>query len=268
MVNIKDIVWENIERVRKNSPLVLSITNYVVMNNSANALLSIGASPIMSLCEEEALEMVSLCNSVVVNIGTVERSSLQTMLTALRCANTLKKPIVLDPVGVGATSYRKESVEKLLANGFFNYIRANASEIMTMAGMSVDSKGVDSTQSSLNSKASAVSLSKRLNSVVCVSGEVDLVVSGNKTAYINNGSAMLEKVTGMGCTSTAILGAFSAVCDDCFNAGISATSYMGVCGEIAASKSAGPGSLQLNILDVFYNLSKEQYMDIANIELD
>lgn len=268
MKRMKNRVWKQIERVRQTCPLVLNLTNYVVMNSSANALLSLGASPIMSLCEHETLEMVSLCNSVVVNIGTIEQLSLKAMLEAVKSANALNKPVVLDPVGVGATSYRKESVERLLSSGKFDYIRGNASEIMFLAGMSVGSKGVDSTQSSLKSKSSAEALSKSLDSVVCVSGEVDLVVSGDRTAYLRNGSPMLEKVTGMGCTSTAILGAFSAVCDDRFEAGVAASSFMGVCGEIAASKSIGPGSLQVTILDTFYTLSKEQYMDLATIELD
>ena len=173
--------------------------------------------------------------------------------------------MVLDPVGAGATSFRNQTLRDILAAGTPTFIRGNASEIMTMAGLSTQSKGVDSSESSLNSLDAAKALSQRVGCIVCVSGETDLVVEGDRVVYLHNGSPMMEKVTGLGCTASAILGAFAAVVKNPFMAAVSATSFMGVCGEIAVGMSQGPGTLQLHLYDVMYNLSREQFMQIVRV---
>ena len=246
-----DQIWENIQRVKAESPLVHNITNAVVMNNTANALLAAGASPIMAHALEEIDEMVAF---------TVE-----SMKAAIRRANEVGHPVVLDPVGAGATSFRNQTLRDILVAGTPTFIRGNASEIMTMAGLSTQSKGVDSSESSLNSLDAAKALSQRVGCIVCVSGETDLVVEGDRVVYLHNGSPMMEKVTGLGCTASAILGAFAAVVKNPFMAAVSATSFMGVCGEIAVGISQGPGTLQLHLYDVMYNLSREQFMQTVRV---
>lgn len=262
---MRELVWENIQRVRNEAPLIHNITNAVVMNNTANALLAAGASPIMAHALEEIDEMVPLCRATVINIGTLDRFTVESMKAAIRRANEVGRPVVLDPVGAGATSFRNRTLQDILASGKPQFIRGNASEIMVMSGLSTRSKGVDSSESSLNSLEAAKALSKRVGCIVCVSGETDLVVEGDRVVYLYNGSPMMEKVTGLGCTASAILGAFAAVSEDTFMAAVSATSFMGVCGEIAVGMSQGPGTLQLHLYDVMYNLNREQFMQIVRI---
>ena len=261
-----DNIWKDILQVRQQAPLVLNITNYVVMNNTANALLATGASPIMAHAIEETEEMVTICNSIVINIGTLDRFTVEAMLKAIKIANRLKKPIVLDPVGAGASSFRKETLKKILQSGTPGFIRGNASEIMVLAGLSIQSKGVDSSESSLNSLSAAIGLSNKYNCIITVSGETDIVTNGKETLLLKNGSHLMEKVTGLGCTATAIMGAFSAVQTNPLQAAISATAFMGICGEIAAEVSKGPGTLQLHLYDIMYNLTKEQVQDRIKIE--
>ena len=168
-----DQIWENIQRVKAESPLVHNITNAVVMNNTANALLAAGASPIMAHALEEIDEMVALCRATVINIGTLDRFTVESMKAAIRRANEVGHPVV-----AGATSFRNQTLRDILVAGTPTFIRGNASEIMTMAGLSTQSKGVDSSESSLNSLDAAKALSQRVGCIVCVSGETDLVVEG------------------------------------------------------------------------------------------
>lgn len=258
-------IWKNIQLVKSQSPLVHNITNAVVMNNTANALLAAGASPIMAHALEEIDEMVTICRATVINIGTLDRFTVESMKAAIKKANSLRRPIVLDPVGAGATSFRNQTLQAILNAGHPQFIRGNASEVMALAGFSVQTKGVDSTESSLSSLEAARTLSREHHCVVCVSGETDLVVQDQRVLYLHNGSPLMEKVTGLGCTATAILGAFAAVVKDPFEAAVSATAFMGVCGEIAAGMSQGPGTLQLHLYDTMYNLTYEQF--IAHIRI-
>ena len=261
----KDIIWNTICQVKEKSPLVHNITNAVVMNNTANALLAAGASPIMAHALEEIEDMVPLCQATVINIGTLDRFMVESMKAAIKKANEVGRPVVLDPVGAGATRFRNQTLQAILETGNPQYIRGNASEIMTLAGLSTRSKGVDSTESSLSSLSAAQRLSERIRGIVCVSGETDLVVEGNRVMYCYNGSRMMEKVTGLGCTASAILGAFAAVHPNLFEAAVSATVFMGVCGEIAAGMAQGPGTLQLHLYDVMYSLTSEQFYSIVRI---
>lgn len=262
---MKEIICNLINRVRIHTPIVHNITNYVVMNNSANALLAIGASPIMSHAKEEIEEMVSLCGSLVINIGTLDRFTVEAMHLAAKKAEELGKPVVLDPVGAGATRYRNETLDQLINNNNISYIRGNASEIIILAGNSVISRGVDSSESSLNSLNSALKLSNDIKSTICVSGQIDLIIDKNKICYIDNGSTLMTNVTGLGCSASAVLGAFAALKHDPFESAIAATALMAICGEIAAEKSEGPGTLQLHLYDALYNITNEQIMSRIKI---
>lgn len=252
-------------QVRRQSPLVLSITNDVVMNNTANALLAAGASPIMTDESEEIEEMVALTAATVINIGTLKRETVASMKLALKKAVELGKPSVIDPVGAGATTYRNRVLDELFAVATPAFVRGNPGEIMTLAGLAVASKGVDSTVGSASAEESAGQLAGQLGCVVSVSGETDIITDGVHTAYIDSGDQMMSRVTGLGCTASALLGAFAAVQPNRFMAALSAAAFMAVCGEIAARESIGPGSLQLNLYDVMFTLIEPHFMECAKV---
>lgn len=263
---MKQKIWVRLRLVRERSPLVHNITNYVVMNNTANALLAMGASPIMSHAPEEVEEMVGICQALVVNIGTLSGHWISAMKTAAAKANQLNKPWVLDPVGAGASSYRNTALERLLALRPM-VIRGNASEILALARHNgTRTKGVDSTAQSDEAFAAAKWLNEQYGAVVCISGATDIIISGDATARLSNGSELMTRVTGLGCTATAMIGACCAVIDNTFDATVAAMALLGVCGAIAAEQSAGPGSLQLNLLDKLHNITDTEFIERLKIE--
>lgn len=256
---MKESLWNSILSVRKNAPLVHNITNYVVMNTTANALLAIGASPIMAHGHPEVRDMVALSGVSVINIGTLDEYWVESMLLAASKAHELGKPWVLDPVGAGATTYRDDVVTQLLECKP-TVIRGNASEIMALAKVSQSkTKGVDSIHESIEAIAAAQWLNANIGSVVCVSGTVDVIVSGNDRIFVSNGHPLMQQVTGLGCTATAIIGAFIAVETDAFKATAAAMTLLAISGQLAQKISEGPGSLQLQLLDKLYNISQEEF---------
>ena len=254
-----------LNEIRNNSPLVHNITNYVVMNNTANALLSIGASPVMAHSLDEVEDIISISSSLVINMGTLSELWVDSMIKAGKKANQLKKPIVFDPVGVGASSYRTEIAKEIIEKTSPSVIRGNASEIMVLAQLSSVTKGVDSTAKTVEALDGAIQLSKELNNTVVVSGETDYIVTRNKVSSINNGREIMSKVTGMGCTATSVIGASVAVEDDVHEAAVFSMALMGVAGEIAESKSNGPGSFQISFLDTLSSISSKIISDNARI---
>lgn len=249
-------IWSSVEEIRKTAPVVHNITNYVVMNNSANALLAIGASPVMAHAEEEVEDMVGIAGALVLNIGTLSPPWIRAMLRAAHAAEDRKVPIVLDPVGAGATPYRTRTSRELFREVPPAIIRGNASEIMAMLDEAAKTKGVDSIAASHAAVDAARQLSKIYGSVVCVSGERDYIVCGNDITSVMNGHILMTRVTGMGCIATALCGAFAAVNPVFAEAAAQAMAVMGIAGEIAAEDCPGPGSLQVRFLDTLYRLSK------------
>lgn len=258
-------IWENIQKVRALSPLVHNITNYVVMNSSANALLAAGASPVMAHAEEEVRDMVGIANSLVLNIGTLSGTWIESMKIALKEANKLGKPVVFDPVGAGATRYRSETAEKVLNTGSVSVIRGNASEIRALVSDDLKTKGVDSTVSAASALDSAKLLQQKYKCIICISGEIDYIISHDEIAEIHNGHVMMPRVTGMGCSATALIGAFTGITSNYFEAAVSGMALMGVAGELAAKESSGPASLEMNFLNKLYNLTEKEYF--ATIKL-
>ena len=254
MITSKEII-QNLEQLRSASPLVHNITNYVVMNNTANALLSIGASPVMAHAIEEVEDMVNITSSLVINMGTLSEKWIEAMVKAGKKANTNHVPVIFDPVGVGATPYRTETAKVVLRECKPSVIRGNASEIMALTNANTRTKGVDSTLSSDSALDAAKILAKEYKTIVVISGQTDYITDGETVVSISNGSEMMARVTGMGCTATAIIGAFAGIEKNMLRATTSAMAMMGIAGEIAVSKSSGPGSLQMNFLDELYNLT-------------
>lgn len=250
--------------VREQKPLVVNITNYVVMNNTANALLAIGASPIMAHSRQEMAEMMHIAGSLVINIGTLDSEWIERMLFAVEQANANNKPIVLDPVGCGASVLRTQTARTLAANANNLIIRGNASEIIALAGEASQTKGVDALDSSDTALAAAQALVAQYHANVVISGEVDYVVTASQTISLSNGHHMMPYVTGMGCSLTALTGAFAAIGE---TSGLAATAIYAIAGEIAAKQSAGPASLQLNIIDVLYQISAEQICQRLNMDV-
>ena len=258
MINAKEI-WKDIERMRSSRPLIHNITNYVVMNSTANALLAIGSSPVMAHAEEEAEEMAGLASALVLNMGTLSPSWVSAMKKAQRKAREVGKPVIFDPVGAGATSYRTNTASDILAGGV-TIVRGNASEILSLESAAGGTKGVDSTAKSDNALSAAKNLLKQGVKTVTISGETDYILSEQRTFAIRNGNAMMPLVTGLGCTASALTGAFAAVNPDPGEAAANAMAVMGICGEIAATNSRGPGSFQTAFIDALYNLTEK---DIA-----
>ncbi len=257
-------LWNDVVAVRETSPLVHSITNLVVMSYNANALLALGAAPVMAHAREEVEEMVSIAGALVLNIGTLQPEWVDAMKLAAKKAVSLNKPIILDPVGAGATSYRNRTITELLVTAKPAVIRGNASEIMSVSGLTSATKGVESLQSSEAAIDAAKTLARKIDGVVCVSGATDIVTDKNgKTAFLKNGHPWMTKITGTGCSATAIIGAFAAVQPDYWRATLSAMAYLGVVGEYATEEvqkqNAGVGSLQIKILDALQLMTRDKF---------
>jgi len=250
---------ENIENtlnnIRIKSPLVHNITNYVVMNSTANALLAIGASPLMAHAKEEVEDIVSIASSLVINMGTLSDKWIDSMLLAVKKAKEINRPFVFDPVGIGASKYRTQTALKIIKTATPNVIRGNASEIMALAQLTNNTKGVDSAMQTEDAIVGAIKLSKQLNNTVVISGAIDYIITGDIVSKISNGSPLMAKVTGMGCSSTSIIGACIAVEPNMHLASTSAMAIMGIAGDMADKLSKGPGSFQDNFTDSLYLIS-------------
>jgi hydroxyethylthiazole kinase len=253
-------IWADISAVRERAPLVHSITNFVVMNLNANVLLAAGASPVMAHAHEEVLDMVGIAQSLVLNIGTLEPAWIESMRLALAAAAKRGIPTVLDPVGAGATPYRNASLELLLNTASPTVVRGNGSEIMSVAGANVQTKGVDSSAGANDALSSARALVARTDGVVCVSGATDHILDKTRWALLANGHPWMTKITGVGCSATALIGAFCAVQPDAWRATVSAMALMGVVGEVAAEQAVvrkqGVGSMQVLMLDALQLLDQ------------
>lgn len=263
-ITAKDI-WLDIEKIRETSPLIHNITNYVVMNSTANVLLAIGASPVMAHAEEEVEEMTGIARALVINIGTLSESWVKAMFRAVGRAGELGIPVILDPVGAGATSYRTKTCHDLIDALSPAIIRGNASEIMALVMGETKTKGVDSSDPSEAALEAARRLNENTGSTVCVSGEVDYIVDGGSVITIENGHPIMGRVTGMGCAATALCGAFAAVNSSFPAATVGAMAVMGIAGEMAAESSGGPGSLQVGFLDALFRLSVDDMTDRIRI---
>ena len=243
-----------------------NITNYVVMNTTANALLALGASPVMAHAEEEVAEMAGLARALVINIGTLSRAWVHAMILAGRAAHARHTAIVFDPVGAGATRFRTETAHRLLNEVPVSIVRGNASEIRALCTADHVTKGVDSIHASEDALDAARALAARHGCVVSVSGATDLVVSSDSVIRVRNGHPMMPRVTGLGCTATALTGAFAAVNASPLRAAAHAMAVMGIAGELATKDCHGPGSFQVHFLDALYLLRESDIYSRLQME--
>lgn len=266
---LKETVKNDLKLLRDIKPLVHNITNYVVMNFTANILIGIGASPIMAHAPEEMEDIVNISQAVVINIGTLSAHWVDAMLTAGKYANKIGVPVILDPVGNGATRYRTETVKELLNRIKFSIIRGNASEIIAISEeMDTGTKGVDTVNSSLDAMETAQEVANKLNTIIVVSGKTDVVTDGQDTFLLKNGSAMLRSLTGTGCAATAVIAAFSAVDDNFLSAAIAGVSVYNIASEFADKDSAGsgPGTFMMKFYDEIYKINNcEKWLKIEKV---
>jgi hydroxyethylthiazole kinase len=240
--------------IRERKPLVHQITNYVVMNETANATLALGALPVMAHALQEVEEMASAASALVLNIGTLSDDWVEAMLAAGRAANRSGAPVVLDPVGAGATTYRTETAGRLLEELDVAVVRGNSAEIATLAGREAEIRGVEAVGSAGEPKL-AREAALALGCVAAVTGPVDHVSDGQGVHSVSNGHELLGTVTGTGCMATAITGCFLAVRpDDALEAATEALVAFGVAGENAAKQAKGPGSFHVALYDALYGL--------------
>ena len=239
-----------LRELRDRKPLVHQITNYVVMNETANATLALGALPVMAHASEEVEEMVRLAGALVINIGTLSRPWVEAMAAAGRAANAAGVPVVLDPVGAGATTFRTESAQRLLAEVDVAVLRGNAGEVATLVGREAEVRGVESIGAGADRAELARAAARSLGVVASVTGAVDHVSDGDRVVAVKNGHELLAKVTGTGCMSSAITGCFlKAKRDAPLEAAAEALAAFGVAGEDAAQDARGPGSFHVNLYD-------------------
>ncbi|RJR33790.1 MAG: hydroxyethylthiazole kinase [Desulfobacteraceae bacterium] len=256
----------NLAEVRRARPLIHNITNFVVMNYTANGLLAMGASPVMAHAQGEVEEMVSLAGALVLNIGTLSPEWIDSMVRAGKRANELDIPVVLDPVGSGATRMRTASAKRIIGEVSIRVIRGNSSEILSLAQGGARTKGVDSLHAVDEAGETAGALARELKITLAVTGAVDLVTDGSRLLRVHNGHPMMQNVTGTGCTATAAIGAFMAVDKDSVRATATALAYFGLAGEKAAEKADGPGSYQIGMLDALYRITPEHLKEGARIQ--
>ena len=264
-------VWADIATVRQNKPLVHCITNLVVTNFTANVLLACGAAPVMAHAHEEVQDMAGIAQGLLLNIGTLDPYWVQSMKLAFAAAQKRGIPVVIDPVGAGATSYRNQALEELLQQGMPAVVRGNASEVMSMAHVAITSRGVESSANVNDALGAAQALAARTQGTVCVSGEVDHILHvDGRHASLHNGHEWLTRITGVGCALTALIAAVCSVQPDHWRATVTGMAWMGIAGEIAFDKTqhAGIGSMAVALLDALQQLREEDVAARLRIVVD
>lgn len=257
-----------LERVRAENPLVHNITNQVVTNFTANGLLALGASPVMANAKEEVAEMAQLADALVLNIGTLTKDTVEAMVLAGQAANENGVPVLLDPVGVGATTFRTKAAKQLLEQVNMTVVRGNAAEMAHLLGVDGwESKGVDAKAANGDVSALAKQAARTLQTVVVITGKVDVVSDGEDVLSIHNGHEWLTKVTGTGCLLTSVIGAFCAVGERPIHASAAALLFYGVAAERAAqyTKDKGPGTFQMELLNALSQTNGDDVLTLGRI---
>lgn len=266
MSNLAEQAGRNLAQVRAEKPLIHNITNYVVMNLTANALLAMGASPVMAHAQNEVEEMASMARALVLNIGTLSDGWIQSMLQAGKMASKLKIPIVLDPVGAGATRLRTRTALEIIEQTQLTAIRGNGSEILALSRDDSQTKGVDSVHSVGKAAETAKWLARELNTTLAITGPADLVTNGQRTVRVANGHPLMGAITGTGCAATVTCAAFLAVDPDPVSGVATALAFFGLAGEMAGKRAAAPGSFQVELLDRLYRITPEELEEGARFE--
>ncbi|MFC1856983.1 hydroxyethylthiazole kinase [Thermodesulfobacteriota bacterium] len=257
---------QNLAALRDKKPLIHTITNYVTMNFVANALLAMGASPVMAHCDAEVEEIVSSADALVLNIGTLNKEWMPGMIAAGKKATTHKKPIVVDPVGCGATKHRTRFAQKIIAETKPAVIRGNPSEILSLEHPDFKTRGVDSVHPVEEAAAPAQRLAGHLGITLAITGAFDWITDGKRGVRVENGHPLMGRVTGTGCAATAVIAAFLAIDDDPLSAASTAMAFLGLAGEVAGKKASAPGSFMIEMLNALYTITPDALKDGCKIE--
>jgi hydroxyethylthiazole kinase len=252
-----DSACQVIAKVRSQRPLIHHITNFVVMNATANITLCIGALPVMAHAPEEVEEMVDAASALLLNLGTLWPAQVEAMLVAGRRANHRGIPIILDPVGAGATRLRTASAHRLLEELSIAIVRGNLAEIASLAGLDATIRGVESVDSKGDATAAASQLAEKFGCVAAVTGKVDVITDGVRLFRVENGHPLMATVTGTGCMASSVVAACAAVEKDTVLATVAALAAYGLAGELAAKTAQGPGTFQVHLFDAVTGLTEK-----------
>ncbi len=246
---------EVLRKLGRDRPLVHHLTNYVTVNLVANATLVTGALPVMANALEEVEEMAATASALVINMGTLDGTWVEAMILAGSEANRRGIPVVLDPVGAGATRFRTETPERLLSEISFAAVCGNAGEVSTLAGLAAEVRGVESIGG--DARGAVEKAARRLGTTVAATGEVDYVCDGRRLFAVKNGDPLMGRIVGGGCASTAVVGCFAAAGGDGAETVSGALAYFGRAGEVAAEGAEGPGTFESRLLDALAALAAD-----------
>lgn len=265
-----DAISQGVAQIREKSPLVHCITNYVTVNDCANAVLAIGASPIMADDIDEVEDITSISSALVINIGTLNSRTIKSAIMAGKKANELNIPVVFDPVGAGASKLRNETTKDILNQVKITIIRGNLSEMSFIAGLSANTKGVDSSDADAgnNPVLAAKKVAELYNCTAAITGAVDTVADKNTCVQLSNGHPMLSKITGSGCLTSAITGAFASAVSNPLEAACGAILTTSIAGELAYEKSGslGTGSFHISLIDFISTMSADTMLKYAKVK--
>ena len=250
--------------VRRKSPLVHIITNYVTVNDCANVAICGGGSPIMTDEAKDVVDISRIASAVVLNMGTLNERTVSSMLLAGKIANEHDVPVIFDPVGAGASAYRNQVADMILQKVKVAVIKGNGGEIGFLSGVGGEVKGVDSVSSN-DGKAAVEKLAQKYNCVVAMSGETDYVSDGKKTVTLKNGHKFMGCVSGTGCMLAALTGCYVGANGASVDSVAAAISAFSIAGEMAGPKSDGPGTFKPKMLDALYNLTEELFDSMRRI---
>ncbi|MCX5782063.1 MAG: hydroxyethylthiazole kinase [Elusimicrobia bacterium] len=259
-------MYEILEKVRLNKPVIHHLTNWVTIYDCANIVKVFGASPVMAHAKEEVSEMAGIASALVLNIGTLTSDFVESMKMAAKSANDKGIPVVLDICGAGATKFRDQKSFELLNETKINILRGNASEIARIAGENVQTKGVDSSEVNMDLKEIALEIASKRNCTVVITGEEDIVCDKGKTIIVKNGTETMSQIVGTGCMASSVIGTFAAVEEDLTFASAAGLVCFEISAELASKKSVGPGSFKEKLYDCVYNLDKDTVDRMQKIE--
>lgn len=258
-----------LDRVRRNKPLIHHITNIVTVNDCANVTLAIGGLPVMAHAPEEVEEMAAASQALVLNIGTLTKEQVTAMIKAGKAANSYKIPVVLDPVGAGATLMRTESAKRILDEVSVAVVKGNSAEGSTLAGARGEIRGVEAVSDSGGVLGEVVKLAGEYGNIAVVSGAIDIVTDGKRVAYVENGHELMGSISGTGCMLSSVAACYAGVEEDYFKASLAALTAFGLAGELAAARPGvrGPASFKACFFDEIYNLTEENIKNGASYRI-
>jgi hydroxyethylthiazole kinase len=258
--------FDLLQKVRRESPVIHHLTNWVTIYDCAQIVKTLGASPVMAHAPEEVAAMTQIASALVLNIGTLTSDFVEAMKTAAASANKKGIPVILDVCGAGATEFRDRKVFELLDQVRINIIKGNAFEIARVSGADIRTKGVDSAEVGADLDMLARTLAARRRATVVVTGEVDIVADDRGVWRVKNGVALMTRVVGTGCMAASVIGAFAAVEPDCRRAAACALACYGIAAELAAEQSSGPASFKNYLFDCLSSLDQSTIERLQRIE--